>query len=126
MKEYKIILGLCLVTCFFSCNTNKQEEISPTSETEVGVKEPTTPKETELYQPVPPTVNPTSQNGVPSDAVVLFDGTNFEEWQTTADSTNVNWLLNGDGSMTVKNKSGNIQTKRNFGSVQLHIEWRSP
>jgi|TARA_B110000211_G_scaffold12765_1_gene13365 hypothetical protein len=27
--------------------------------------------------------------------------------------------------MTVKNKTGDIQTKRNFGSVQLHLEWRS-
>ena len=27
--------------------------------------------------------------------------------------------------MTVKDKSGDIQTKRNFGSVQLHLEWRS-
>ena len=112
--------------CFFSCNTNKQEKVTTTSDGKLEVKEPKTPEETELYKPVPPTVNPTSQNGVPSDAIVLFDGTNFDEWQTTADSSEVKWLLNADGSMTVKNKSGNIQTKRNFGSVQLHIEWRSP
>ena len=111
---------------FFSCNTNKQEKVSTTSDAKLEVKEPTTPEETELYKPVPPTVNPISQNGVPSDAIVLFDGANLDAWQTTADSTEVKWLLNADGSMTVKNKSGNIQTKRNFGSVQLHIEWRSP
>ena len=126
MKEYKIILNLCLVACLFSCSTYKQVEVTSTSETEIEVNEPTTPKETELYQPVPPTVNPTGQNGVPSDAIVLFDGTNFNEWQSVVDSTKVQWLLNGDGSMTVKNKSGNIQTKRNFGSIQLHVEWRSP
>ena len=28
--------------------------------------------------------------------------------------------------MTVANKTGDIQTKQNFGSIQLHIEWRSP
>jgi hypothetical protein len=28
--------------------------------------------------------------------------------------------------MTVRDKTGDIQTKRNFGAVQLHIEWRSP
>jgi hypothetical protein len=37
----------------------------------------------------------------------------------------VKWNLNEDASMTVKDKTGDIQTKRNFGSVQLHIEWRS-
>jgi hypothetical protein len=115
---YKIVLTLLVGVCFFSCNTN--------SETSSEVKEPTTPEETEFYKPVPPTVNPIGQNGVPSDAIILFDGTNFDEWQTTSDSTEVRWLLNADGSMTVKNKAGNIQTKRNFGSIQLHLEWRSP
>lgn len=28
--------------------------------------------------------------------------------------------------MTVKDKTGDIQTKQSFGSMQLHIEWRSP
>jgi hypothetical protein len=28
--------------------------------------------------------------------------------------------------MTVKDKTGNIQTQQNFGSIQLHIEWKSP
>jgi len=115
---YKIVLTLLLGVCFFACNTNFK--------TESEVKEPTTPEETEFYKPVPPTVNPIGQKGVPSDAIILFDGTNFDEWQTTTDSTEVKWLLNGDGSMTVKNKAGNIQTKRNFGSIQLHLEWRSP
>ena len=36
------------------------------------------------------------------------------------------WTLNDDDSMTVKNKAGNIETKQSFGSVQLHIEWKSP
>ena len=55
----------------------------------------------------------------------MFDGTNFDEWISAKDSTAVKWDLNKDGSMTVKDKSGDIQTKRNFGSVQLHLEWRS-
>jgi hypothetical protein len=42
-----------------------------------------------------------------------------------ADSSEVKWVVNPDGSMTVKDKTGNIQTKKAFGSVQLHIEWRS-
>ena len=126
MTGYKIVLAFLVSLCFFSCHTNKEKKVVTNPEIELKVNEPTTPEETELYKPVPPTVNPTGQEGVPSDAIILFDGTNFDEWQTTADSTEVKWLLNDGGSMIVKNKSGNIQTKRNFGSVQLHIEWRSP
>ena len=89
-------------------------------------KEPTTPEETEFYEPVPPKVTPGKDGAPPSDAIVLFDGSNLDQWISTVDSTAAKWHLNGDGSMTVKDKSGDIQTKRNFGSVQLHIEWRSP
>jgi hypothetical protein len=88
-------------------------------------KEPTTPEATEIYEPVPPKVT-VGESGVPSDAIVLFDGTDFDEWISTVDSTAVQWHLNEDGSMTVKDKVGDIQTKRNFGSVQLHVEWKSP
>ncbi|WP_242202865.1 3-keto-disaccharide hydrolase [Aestuariivivens insulae] len=90
------------------------------------VTEPATPEATEFYKPVPKTVVPGSHNSAPSDAIVLFDGSNFDAWESSKDKGKVNWLLNTDGSMTVKDKSGNIQTKRKFGSVQLHIEWRSP
>jgi len=88
-------------------------------------EEPTTPEETEVYEPVPPKVT-INENGVPSDAIVLFDGSGFDEWISAADSTAVQWHLNEDSSMTVKDKTGNIQTKRNFGSMQLHLEWKSP
>lgn len=124
MKKTSLLLLICI--SFFSCKENVQVKESSKIEAEIVEKEPTTPKETEVYEPIPPIVNPTSQNGAPSDAIVLFDGSNFDEWQSSRDASNVDWLLNEDGSMTVKNKSGNIQTKRNFGSIQLHIEWSSP
>ncbi|MDC6366304.1 MULTISPECIES: DUF1080 domain-containing protein [Flavobacteriaceae] len=89
-------------------------------------KEPTEPEATEFYEPVPPRVIPGKNGAPPSDAIVLFDGSNVDQWISTADSTEVKWILNKDGSMTVKDKTGNIQTKQNFGSVQLHIEWKSP
>ena len=93
---------------------------------EYSGEEPTTPQATEVYEPVPPTVDPTAQNGAPSDAIVLFDGTNLDSWISSRDSTAANWHLNDDGSMTVRNRAGDIQTRQNFGSIQLHIEWRSP
>ena len=88
--------------------------------------EPTTPEETEFYVPVPPKVVPGTNGAAPSDAIVLFDGSNLDNWISTKDSTAAKWTLNKDGSMTVNNRTGDIQTKQNFGSMQLHIEWKSP
>nr|WP_299171446.1 DUF1080 domain-containing protein [uncultured Allomuricauda sp.] len=89
-------------------------------------KQPTNPEATEVYEPVPPRVIPGQLGAPPSDAIVLFDGKNFDHWISSADSSAVKWHLNKDGSTTVKDKTGNIQTKQNFGSIQLHLEWKSP
>ncbi|MBN2762490.1 MAG: DUF1080 domain-containing protein [Bacteroidales bacterium] len=83
-----------------------------------------TPESTEIYSPVPPIVTPGQGTKPPSDAIVLFEGTNFNEWQS-AGGGDVEWTL-ADGCMTVKPKSGNIKTKRHFGDCQLHVEWRTP
>jgi hypothetical protein len=118
-----IVLLFCLGILFFACqNKTKESTAKLIEETEV---EPTKPKETEVWEPKPPVVTVNVNTRIPSDAIVLFDGTNFDEWVSAKDSTAVKWLLSADGSMTVKDKAGDLQTKRNFGSVQLHIEWRS-
>lgn len=121
------ILLLIMGLMFFSCNqtSEKKGDITENNMVSEELVEPTKPEETEFYEPVPPTVYPTGQHGVPSDAIVLFDGTHFDEWISSVDSTDVKWVLNKDGSMTVKDKTGDIQTKREFGDIQLHIEWRS-
>ena len=87
--------------------------------------EPKNPEATEVWAPKPPIVTVDKETGIPSDAIVLFDGSNFDKWTTSKDSTAVKWKLNKDGSMTVKDKAGDIQTKQNFGSCQLHLEWKS-
>ena len=84
------------------------------------------PEATEFYQPVPPKVEAgTKPTTPPSDAVVLFDGSNLEEWQNAADESQAEWGVSGD-VLTVKPGAGNIETRQKFGDVQLHIEWRSP
>ncbi len=65
------------------------------------------------------------KSGTPSDAMVLFDGTNLNAWKSKNDGRFLNGRLIQDGSMTVKDKTGDIVTKEDFGSVQLHLEWRS-
>ena len=126
----RIVAIITLITVFTACNETKENSEKVDAKVEdssVAVEEkvPTKPEETELWEPVPVEVNTSRKNGVPSDAIVLFDGSNLEEWVSASDSTAAKWTLNKDRSMTVKDKTGDIQTKRNFGSVQLHIEWRS-
>ncbi len=84
------------------------------------------PKLTEVWEPVPPIVTPGEGTAAPSDAIVLFDGTDFSNWKH-ADGKPVKWFLNKDqGCMTVVKKTGTIETKQEFGDIQLHIEWRTP
>lgn len=82
------------------------------------------PKLTEVWEPKVPKVTPGKNNMAPSDAHVLFDGSNLDNW--TGKNDDAGWTLNDDGSMTVKPKAGGITTKQKFGSFQLHIEWKSP
>ena len=61
----------------------------------------------------------------PSDAIVLFDGTDLSQWESAKDSGPAKWLVK-EGYMEVAKDSGYIQTKEKFGDYQLHIEWASP
>lgn len=124
MNKNVIVLGLSIG--LLSCNqTTKEVSVKEQIILTEAAAEPTKPEETEVWGAKPKTVTVDARTGIPSDAIVLFDGTNFDEWISATDSTAVKWDLNKDGSMTVKDKAGDIQTKRNFGSVQLHLEWRS-
>jgi len=86
------------------------------------------PEETEVWEPVPPVVEPGPEPGVvapPSDAVVLFDGTSLDEWVSARDGSPAVWTVH-DGVMTVDKSTGNIETRRRFRNYQLHLEWRVP
>ncbi|HEX7757770.1 MAG TPA: DUF1080 domain-containing protein [Niabella sp.] len=85
------------------------------------------PEDTEVYKPVPPKVTPGTECGAPpSDAVILFNGKNLDQWVLTNDTTRAaDWIV-GDDVLTVNKKSGNIQTRQRFNNFQLHIEWKEP
>src|SRR5450631_3641990 len=72
-------------------------------------------KLTEIYTPVPPVVTPgKTPADAPSDAIILFDGKNQDEWVSAKDGqTPANWVV-GHGALTVSKEFGSIQTKRNF------------
>ncbi len=82
------------------------------------------PQDTEVWEPEPVVVTPGIGTSPPSDAIVLFDGTDFSSWES-ARGGDVKWKRE-DGAMTVQRGTGGIQTKQSFGSCQLHIEWRTP
>ena len=84
------------------------------------------PEETEYYSPVPPVVTPgTNFRDAPSDAIILFDGKNLDQWVNTKDSLPAKWIL-ADNIMTVNKITGDIQTRASFIDFQLHIEYRIP
>ena len=60
----------------------------------------------------------------PSDATVLFDGTNLDKWKSDKGEA-AQWDLI-DGVMQVKPKSGTMTSKDEFGDCQLHLEWSAP
>jgi 3-keto-disaccharide hydrolase len=83
------------------------------------------PEDTEVWSPEPPIVTPGTNGSAPSDAIVLFDGSNQNEWVSAQDGSPAQWVV-ADGILTVNKKAGNIETKRRFHDYQLHLEWREP
>ena len=73
-------------------------------------------------RPRPPIVTPAVRAGdAPSDATVLFDGSNVTAWTATKQA----WKVE-DGYMEVIPNSGDLRTRETFGDVQLHVEWAAP
>lgn len=84
------------------------------------------PEDTEQWEPVPPVVTPGATCGAPpSDAIILFDGKNQDQWVSVKDHGPANWTV-ADGLLTVSKQAGSIETKQSFKNYQLHVEWRIP
>jgi 3-keto-disaccharide hydrolase len=82
-----------------------------------------------LDRPRPPQVNPGPEQPPlppPSDAIVLFAGNDLHDWEST-DSVSgpAAWKVE-NGYMEVVKGAGAIETRRRFGSIQLHVEWSTP
>jgi hypothetical protein len=77
--------------------------------------EPPAPKaEPRVVNPGPP----------PADAIVLFDGKDLSQWQSSKNGGEAKWAI-ADGAAMV-NGTGSILTKQAFGDCQLHLEWATP
>lgn len=74
-------------------------------------------------RPHPPVVS-AEAGKAPSDAIVLFDGTDLSKWQH-ANGKEPKWKVE-NGFFEVVGGSGDILTRESFGDCQLHIEWCAP
>jgi hypothetical protein len=78
----------------------------------------------EVWEPVPAKVTGFANSSPPpSDAIVLFDGTNLDAWITAESEQDAAWDIS-DGAMTVTRGKGTIKTRQAFSDMQLHVEWR--
>ncbi len=129
----KIILALTSMMLFFAASSQ---------DFPVSQKDPTV---TELFVDVP-LVTPGFGTSAPSDAIVLFDGKNLDQFQmaqfgspqdmegfevmipkiqTNYKGEEAKWTLK-NGELEVFPGSGSIATKTSFGDIQLHVEWTAP
>jgi hypothetical protein len=81
-------------------------------------------------RPYPEVVDPGTPSSLdeagqpPSDAIVLFDGSDLSQW-LTRDSEPADWKV-GNGYIECVPGKSTIYSKQSFGDCQLHIEWATP
>lgn len=123
MKQYALAILISLATPVFAQPlANTQAPAQGPAATSAAPK----PEDTEFYEPVPPVVTPGATcTAPPSDAIILFDGKNLDQWVSNKDKSPAKWIVH-DGIVTVSKTEGNIETKRGFKNYQLHIEWKIP
>jgi hypothetical protein len=78
-------------------------------------------------RPQPPIVTPGPAGAptpAPSDAIILFDGSDLSGWEDSKGQP-AQWKVE-NGYMEVVKETGSILTKQKFGDCQLHLEWSAP
>ena len=109
------------------CGDPETTESAATTSAAIGPQAdppPQDPADTEVWEPEPEVVEPGRGGSPPTDAIILFDGADLSGW-SHEDGSSAGWHVE-DGAMTVVPGAGSIQTRQEFGDVQLHIEWRAP
>jgi hypothetical protein len=113
----RIIFFICLFSFYMAGAQNQNPENAKM-----------THEMTEFWDPEVPVITPGEKpQDAPSDAIILFDGTQKSLNENWVDSKgNVpSWKV-ANNCLTVAAGTGYIYTKASFEDVQLHVEWRSP
>ena len=82
-------------------------------------------QKTENQVPEPKVIQPGNKGKAPSDAIILFDKGNLDNFVSIKDGGPTGWTVRGR-KFTVNPKATSIQTKEKFGDCQLHVEWNTP
>ncbi|MBT8297263.1 MAG: DUF1080 domain-containing protein, partial [Maribacter sp.] len=123
MKSRILCFSLVTVAHIFT----SQAQDYPSTPPEVSPM-PMKPEMTEIWEPEVPVVTPAKMLGnAPSDAIILFDGSNLDQWVSKVDPTKpAPWKIVDNDHMEVVPGTGYIQTKMKFGDCQLHLEFSAP
>ncbi|SOE20788.1 protein of unknown function [Spirosomataceae bacterium TFI 002] len=118
----KVVSILAFVACGIAANaqySSTPPEVSPM---------PMKPEMTEIWEPEVSVVTPGKLPwNPPSDAIILFDGTDLNNWVSQKDPTKAApWKIVNNDHMEVAPGTGGIQTKMKFGDCQIHIEFSAP
>ena len=125
MKTYSIFLGIMLLLFMYRVNYAQE-----TTSLEERIKNYDMQYMYDENRPEPqriiPAVPSCGENAgkAPSDAIVLFDGSDLSQWLDPK-GNEAKWII-GDGYMESVKGSGGVMTKEKFGSCQLHVEWATP
>lgn len=120
MKKQLTIILLAGAS-FFCLSLDAQQPVQKSTESEK-----ITPGMTEVWNPEVRIIQPgVKDSDPPSDAIVLFNGTDVNAEWSDAKGNSSKWLIQ-DGALVCVKGSGVIMTKRKFSGCQLHIEWKTP
>jgi hypothetical protein len=81
----------------------------------------------DLNRPKPKIITPPAKYlpvKAPTDAIVLYDGTDLSNW-VGMDGKPTKWI-NGNGYFECVRGSGYVRSNQAFGDIQLHVEWAAP
>jgi hypothetical protein len=108
----KLVLLLCFLSSVSAFSQSKPRESLD-------------PSVSEIWDLKPVKITPGKNPGeAPSDALIIFDGKDLSNF-TALDGSPAKWDVK-DGAFSVTKGLGDIKTKKQFGDIQLHIEWRAP
>ncbi len=125
MKRKNLLTGSLLIAgVFVSLTTLAQYPSTPPAVSPMPMK----PEMTEIWEPEVAVITPGKKLGdAPSDAIILFDGKNLDQWVSQKDiSKPAPWKIINNDYFEVEPRSGGIQTKLKFGDIQLHVEFSAP
>jgi hypothetical protein len=131
MTYRRALYAVCaLALCLAACLVAQQPKKPGYTDTPVLPGQPWHVHDSE--RPHPNTVKAGKVLGAPpSDATILFDGTDLSRWMQRGRGADrgkeldPKWKVT-DGYFEVAPGTGSLVTREKFGDVQLHIEWMEP